>query len=212
MGRWYRAGAAALLGIAAAVAVTLGPAGPLAAQAVNPPDPPAAAPGPYAGQQEGVVRGLSDAEIAGYREARGMGLARPADINGFPGPLHVLELHEALGLSAEQRDAVQALYDRMRGEASALGEEFLARYAELEAAFRSGTITPETLAERTAEIGRIEGALRETHLRYHLLTRAILRPEQIAAYAQLRGYATEHQPGMTHQPGITHQPGMTHRP
>ena len=49
---------------------------------------------------------LTEEEIASYREARGMGLARPADINGYPGPLHVLEQAEALGLSDDQRAAI----------------------------------------------------------------------------------------------------------
>jgi hypothetical protein len=134
-----------------------------------------------------------------------MGLARPADINGYPGPLHALEQADALALTEEQRRAIQSLHDQMRTEASALGEEFLGQYGGLELAFRDGTITAEALSERTGEIGRIEGALRATHLKYHLATRAILTPDQIRAYMKLRGYANEGAP-LEHRPGMQHQP------
>ena len=193
-------GAAALLGlgILALQATTLGP-WPLQAQTLTP------TPGPYAGQQHSSIPGLTEEEIASYREARGMGLARPADINGYPGPLHALEQADALALTDEQRRAIQSLYDQKRTEASSLGEEILGQYGGLELAFRNGTITPEALSEITGEIGRIEGALRATHLKYHLATRAILTTDQIRAYMKLRGYANEgaqmeHRPGMEHPP------------
>lgn len=163
-------------------------------------------PGPYAGQQHSSIPGLAEAEVASYREAGGMGLARPADVNGYPGPLHVLEHADALMLSGEQRRAAQALYDQMKAEASVIGEELLAQYGALELAFRNGTITPEILTDRTGELGRIEGALRATHLKYHLSTRAVLTPDQVAAYMRLRGYANDAAPA-EHRPGVDHRPG-----
>jgi hypothetical protein len=191
---------AALLGLGTlALQATMLGSLPLQAQALAP------TPGPYAGQQHSPIPGLTEAEIASYREARGMGLARPADINGYPGPLHVLEQADALGLTDEQRAAVQALYDQMRSEASVVGEQFLARYGALELAFRDGTITPEGLGELTGEIGRVEGTLRATHLKYHLATRAILTTDQVGAYMRLRGYTNDSVP-----PG--HHPGMQHAP
>lgn len=201
--RWIGIGAAALIGLGALTfqATTFG-AWPLQAQALPP------TPGPYSGQEQSSIPGLTEAEIAGYREARGMGLARPADINGYPGPLHVLEQADALGLSPDQRVAIQALYDQMRTEASAIGEEFLAQYGALELAFRDRTVTPEALGDRTGEIGRIEGLLRATHLKYHLATRALLTPDQIRAYMRLRGYAPGAAP-MEHRPGTEHHSGHT---
>jgi hypothetical protein len=197
--RWIGIGAGALVGLGAlAIQVTTPGSWPLRAQALSP------TPGPYAGQQHSSIPGLTEAEIASFREARGMGLARPADINGYPGPLHVLEQADALGLSDDQRAAVESLYDQMRTEASGIGEEFLAQYGALELAFRDGTITPEVLGDHTGEIGRIEGMLRATHLKYHLATRAILTPDQVGAYMRLRGYANEATP-------TKHRPGMDHR-
>ena len=158
-----------------------------------------AEPAPYAGQQHSPVRGLSEEEMASYRAGGGMGLARPAEVNGYPGPRHVLALADELGLSDDQRSAVQALFDQVSAETVPLGERFLERYAALEQAFRDGTIALDSLYERTAEIGRIEGELRAAHLKYHLLARPLLTEQQIARYNQLRGYTDAPQPG--HEPG-----------
>src|SRR5262249_477283 len=158
---------------------------------------------PYAGQQSSSVPGLSEAEIASLRSGTGMGLARPGEINGYPGPRHVLDLADELALTSEQRTAVQALFDQMQAEAIALGRRFLNRSAALEQGFRGGTMTMESMQQQTAELGLVEGQIRATHLKYHLLTRPLLTDAQIAAYARLRGYTdggapTEHTPGMQH--------------
>ncbi len=206
MGRRLGIGMAAGIG-ASLMALHLIAHGPVALSA----QPRAPTPGPYAGQQASSIRGLTEAEIADFREGRGMGLARPAEINGYPGPIHVLELGGALGLSDEQRAAVQALHEQMKAEAVPLGEQFLHRYGQLEATFRDGTITHEALDGQTAELGALDGALRATHLKYHLLTKAVLTDEQVAAYSRLRGY-NETAPSTEHRPGTGHHPGRGHPP
>jgi hypothetical protein len=167
------------------------------------------APSPYVEQLETGVRGLSEAEVRALLAGEGMGLARPAELNGYPGPLHVLELAEALALSDPQRAAVEALHGQMLQEARAAGAALLARYAELEAAFRAGTITTESLALHTAEVGRLEGELRAVHLKYHLLTAPLLSAAQRASYARLRGYTGESAPAApsAHE---QHAPGQSH--
>ena len=161
-------------------------------------------PAPYAGQQNSSVRGLTEEEIATFRTGTGMGLARPAEINGYPGPRHVLALADELGLTEDQHAAIRALESQVFAETVPLGERFLERYAALEQAFRDGTITMESLHERTAEIGQIEGKLRAAHLKYPLLTKPLMTEEQIARYNQLRGYSDGGQP--QHGPGH-HTPG-----
>jgi hypothetical protein len=47
---------------------------------------------PYAGQQDRAIAGLSADEVKAFLDGRGMGLAKPAEVNGYPGPMHVLEL------------------------------------------------------------------------------------------------------------------------
>jgi hypothetical protein len=55
---------------------------------------------PYAGLEARSIKTLSDQQIGDLRAGRGMGLALAAELNGYPGPMHVLELADALGLSA----------------------------------------------------------------------------------------------------------------
>jgi hypothetical protein len=149
--------------------------------------PPAAA--PYAGLERRPIAALSEEQIADLRAGRGMGLALAAELNGYPGPAHVLELAGPLGLTEEQRSRVQALHAAMRAEAVPLGERLIAQEADLDAAFRERTVTRANLVEKTAAIAATQGALRQTHLKYHLDTLEVLSPEQAARYGALRGYA-----------------------
>jgi hypothetical protein len=54
---------------------------------------------PYAGMQTRSIKALSTQQIDDLRTGRGMGLALAAELNGYPGPAHVLELSERLALS-----------------------------------------------------------------------------------------------------------------
>ena len=150
---------------------------------------PASAQSPYSVLQQRPIKALSEQRIADLRAGRGMGLALAAELNGYPGPLHVLELAEKLSLTAEQRGRVEALFDAMKAEAVPLGERLIAQEAELDRQFAEKTVTPASLQAATAAIGETEAALRNAHLRYHLSTLEILLPEQVRRYAALRGYA-----------------------
>lgn len=146
-------------------------------------------PRPYAGLQSRPVKALSEQQIADLRAGRGMGLALPAELNGYPGPLHVLELAERLGLGPKQRARTEALYAAMKAEAIPLGERLIAAEAELDRQFRERTVTPASLGAATGEIGAVQAALRAAHLRYHLAMLDVLTPEQVRRYTVLRGYA-----------------------
>jgi hypothetical protein len=76
---------------------------------------------PYAGLEQRAVKALSEQQIADLRAGRGMGLALPAELNGYPGPSHVLENADALGLSAEQRERTKGLFEAMKAEAVPVG-------------------------------------------------------------------------------------------
>jgi hypothetical protein len=153
---------------------------------------------PYAGMQTRPVKALSEQQVADLRAGRGMGLALAAELNGYPGPMHVLELADPLGLSADQRSKVQQLFDAMKAEAIPVGSRLIEQEAELDRLFASRTITAERLKAMTASIGETQGALRDTHLKYHLSTAAILSRHQMHRYAELRGYTGGHSPAMHH--------------
>jgi hypothetical protein len=144
---------------------------------------------PYAGHQARPVKALSEQQTADLRAGRGMSMALPAEINGYPGPLHVIEHARALALTPGQLTHMQRLYGEMKGEAIALGERLIAQETELDRQFSDRTVTGATLVQGTAEIGKTQGELRATHLRYHLLTVEVLTSEQLHRYAVLRGYS-----------------------
>ena len=145
-------------------------------------------PRPYAGLERREIKALSPAEIDDYRAGRGMSLALAAELNGYPGPRHVLDLSAELGLTPEQQSLAQALFDDMQREAAALGEVIVAQESELNARFADAAATTDTVEFLALSIGRLNGELRVVHLRAHLAMRALLSPEQIEAYAALRGY------------------------
>ena len=155
---------------------------------------------PYAGLQHRSVKALSDEEIADLREGRGMGLALAAELNGYPGPVHVLEHADALGLSAEQRERTDELHQEMKGEAIPLGERLIAQETELDRLFAEREITPERLAALTEEIGLTQARLRSTHVKYHLAMMDVLSPDQVSRYRELRGYSGHHGGGHRHAP------------
>jgi Spy/CpxP family protein refolding chaperone len=143
---------------------------------------------PYAGLEVRPIKALSEQQIADLRAGRGMGLALAAELNGYPGPMHVLELADSLALSDQQRAKMQDLFVAMRAEAIPLGDKLIAHEAELDRQFAHKTISPASLADSMAAIGTTQAELRETHLKYHLSTAEVLTPAQVQLYGELRGY------------------------
>lgn len=153
---------------------------------------------PYAGMQSRPVKALSEQQVADLNAGRGMGMALAAELNGYPGPSHVLELADRLELTADQTAAVKRLFDSMKAESVPLGSRLLQQEAELDRQFASRTVTPQSLKSSTTAAAATQGELRETHLKYHLSTAALLTPAQMTKYAELRGYGAAVQPTMHH--------------
>lgn len=143
---------------------------------------------PYAERSALTIKALTPEQVAEYRQGKGMGLAIPAEMNGYPGPRHVLDLANPLALSDDQRVRMQSVFDAMHEKAVRLGEEIIELEQELDKQFAAGTVTAERLNELTLSIGERNGALRAVHLQAHLAARAILKAEQVAKYIALRGY------------------------
>jgi hypothetical protein len=144
--------------------------------------------GPYAGMHERPLKSLSEQQIADLRAGKGMGLALAAELNGYPGPIHVLELGDKLNLSSGQRQRMQELYAAMKAEAIAAGEKLIESERALDREFAAKKMTPDRLALLTAQIGEQQGKLRAVHLKYHLTTAELLSADQRQRYSELRGY------------------------
>lgn len=151
---------------------------------------PAFAESPYAGLEQREIKTLSEQQIGDLRAGRGMGLALAAELNGYPGPSHVLELSSQLDLTAGQRADVQKHFDDMQRETKPLGQTMIAQERELNKLFATRNVTAESLKRATADIATTQGAFRAAHLKYHLLTAAVLTPHQMVRYAELRGYGS----------------------
>ena len=145
---------------------------------------------PYAVLRGTAATGLLPEEVEGLVSGKGMALALSAEVNGYPGPRHVLDAAEAgqLTLQPDQRAAVERLNTQMLKEAQAKGQEILQAEAHLAERFREGHIDDSSLRESLEHIGQLRAQLRFVHLRTHLTTRALLTAEQIGRYNTVRGY------------------------
>jgi hypothetical protein len=146
-------------------------------------------PSPYAGITDRPIRALSAEQQADLLAGHGMGLALAAELNGWPGPAHVIELAGAMQLTPAQIAATQRLMAEMQEAARSLGARVIEEERALDRAFSDRSITPADLSARTARIAVLQGEIRNVHLRTHLAQVALLNAEQIVAYSRLRGYA-----------------------
>jgi Spy/CpxP family protein refolding chaperone len=151
-------------------------------------------PAPYTGQQMRPVKALSTEDIAALLKGEGMGMAKAAELNGYPGPRHVLDLTVQLKLTPDQHRQIEAVFDRMSAAARPLGAELVERERTLDRLFQNGGISPNRLTAETAGIGELQGRLRSVHLSAHLETRALLTADQITVYQHLRGYGGQGAP------------------
>jgi hypothetical protein len=105
---------------------------------------------PYAGLQNRSIKTLSDQQIADLNAGRGMGLALAAELNGYPGPLHAIELASDLRLSPEQVGKLKALFEVMKAETIPLGASLILQERDLNDDFANHTVT----------LASVEGATR----------------------------------------------------
>jgi len=152
----------------------------------------------YSGQENREIKALSPEEIQQYRAGAGMGYAKAAELNHFPGPMHVLELGDKLRLSDEQRAATQRLMDEHKREARGIGAKLVEAERAIEALFRKGNVDQTALARAVREAAALEGEYRLSHLETHRRMRLLLTDEQVKRYDELRGYSSG-QPAPKHR-------------
>jgi Spy/CpxP family protein refolding chaperone len=154
---------------------------------------------PYAGLQERTIKALPQEKVEDLLARRGAGYVLAAELNHYPGPVHVLDLADQLDLTAEQEQTAQEIYSAMQEEVKPLGRDLVELEERLDRAFRNEEIDEEELARIIGEIATVEGRLRAEHLSAHLELKEILDPEQVATYDRLRGYTEANaSPGKEH--------------
>lgn len=142
----------------------------------------------YAGRESRDIKALSAEEMRQYQSGAGMGYAQAAELNRFPGPMHVLELEKPLALTPEQRAATQQLMDAHKTETRAIGAKLIEAERELDCLFAGGRVDAQVLSAQVRKVAALQGEYRLSHLETHRRMRALLDQEQVARYAQLRGY------------------------
>lgn len=143
----------------------------------------------YVGEETRAIKSLSPDDIAELKRGGGWGLAKAAELNGVPGPAHLLEMKDQVPLDAAQVLAITNIFQLMKTQAIEQGERLIALEGELENHFQNRTITDAILRKSLANIAKARQDLRYTHLATHLKTPEILSQEQIEKYNELRGYS-----------------------
>ena len=163
---------------------------------------------PYADLTDRDIKALSDGDVQGLLDGAGMGLALSAELNGYPGPKHVLDLADDMSLSAEQQRIAQSLFYQVKTEARRLGRQIVEQEAVLDRAFSDGTIDQASLNAAMDHLGALQAQLRAVHLAAHLDMRNALSDHQVALYNTARGYtngdAGAHQHRHHHGSGSGH--------
>lgn len=144
---------------------------------------------PYVPELSSPVRGLSGQEVDDLLNGRGAGYARTAELNGYPGPRHVLDFERELGLSSEVSRQVQSIFAHMQSDAKRLGREIVHRERQFSEAFATRAVSADAVQRHAADLSALYGQLRATHLRAHVDVTPLLSAAQIAKYNTLRGYS-----------------------
>jgi hypothetical protein len=147
----------------------------------------------YAGEEKRKIKSLSEQDIETLQKGTGGvfgGLATLAELNGYPGPRHVLDIETDLQLSEQQKNEINSIYMDMNANAKRIGNALINVEEQIDTLFVNKSITNSTLYQLLEESASIYGELRYVHLNAHLETMKILSPKQIALYNELRGYSS----------------------
>jgi len=144
----------------------------------------------YVGEEKRAIKSLSQDAINQLQQGKGWGLAKAAELNGMPGPSHILQMKDKISLTSEQEIKIKALFDEMKSNAIPLGLRLIELEKTLNDSFANRTITEINLKQQLAMIADVRQQLRYTHLVTHLKTPEILTAKQVELYNQLRGYGS----------------------
>ena len=146
---------------------------------------------PYSGQEIRDIKSLSDNDVQSLQNGTGEafgGIAKLAELNGYPGPRHVLDIAQELQLTDRQRLEIELIYQNMSNNAKSIRSAIIAIEQDMDEAFANKTITEENLIAMLDKSANFYGQLRFVHLSAHLDTTQIMTTEQIQIYNEMRGY------------------------
>lgn len=142
----------------------------------------------YAGEETRSIKSLSDDDLSELRRGGGWGFAKAAELNGMPGPFHVLKMADQIALDDDQKIRVRIIFENMQREAIVEGARYISLEEDLEAKFRKRDVSATELKTDLVEIEESRARLRFAHLSAHLMLLDILTEPQVDTYNRLRGY------------------------
>ena len=142
----------------------------------------------YKGQESRLIKSLSQEDIVELKKGGGWGLAKAAELNGFPGPSHLLEMKNKINLTSTQEAKIKVIFKQMKKDAIVLGKKLILLEHQLNDSFSHKSITDKKLERYVQDIMDVRSKLRLVHLSTHLQTPNILTQKQIDLYNGLRGY------------------------
>ena len=148
---------------------------------------------PYVHQVKNKIKSLSREDLRGLKSGHGTpfgGMAKAAELNGLPGPRHVLDLKGELGLTLEQIKNIEGIYKKMNEKAVKVGRELVAKEAFMDREFQEGRVNPKNLEQMVNDSAQKYSQLRYIHLVAHLETAKVLQKKQVDQYNELRGYTS----------------------
>jgi Spy/CpxP family protein refolding chaperone len=145
----------------------------------------------YIGQEKREIKSLSPDDIEQLKSGEGWGLAKAAELNGMPGPAHVLQMKDKISLTKQQEQRISEIFNNMKSRAIPLGKQLVDLEKDLNQSFEKQSIDEKSLKTKIEKIASVTANLRYVHLSAHLETPTILTSEQIALYNKLRGYSNK---------------------
>ncbi len=149
---------------------------------------------PYVGQEKRGIKSLSTEDIKALELGQGTafdGMAKTAELSGYPGSKHVIEFGDKLSLSSAQEQEVKDLFESMKKEAIGLGKKIISVESEMSTKFDKKDQDKKSLDKLLSQSAELYGKLRLVHLSAHLDMMEILNEKQINKYITLRGYDIE---------------------
>lgn len=145
------------------------------------------------GMGGGMLGGVSEQEKEALLKGAGLGAGMIAMMNGYPGPKHVLEMGDELGLTAKQRESIGKTYGKVKAESVEFGTELVEKDEKLTALFASGSVSTGEVEKLSREIGELQGRVRAAHLNAHVETYDALTPAQREQLSSMQGMHQMHQ-------------------
>ncbi|MEO1720180.1 MAG: hypothetical protein AAFR23_08125, partial [Pseudomonadota bacterium] len=105
---------------------------------------------PYVGEQLRAIAALSADDVDALLNGHGWGFAKPAELNGYPGPLHVLELAGELKLTPAQKMRVEQVRQTMLQQAKVLGRAYVDSERALSRLFTEGKASLQAISSQIA--------------------------------------------------------------